>query len=223
MALNLVAASSQCLTSVSANALLSYPFTLLSTASPNATGVAYYIYDCGNNASALSNSFKIRAAGDSANTARITAADGATSDASSTSTNFVASAYQKFTYIGTSSTSRSVLLNNAGITTSAVAMTPTGINNATIGALDLLSVKANFFDGQIAHVCAWNVVLTAAELAQYQAGISPLAIRRSALLFYLPLDTNIIDVTGNTTWTNVNGATFVASNLGTYIPRPWLQ
>lgn len=223
MALNLVAASSQYLTSTSANAFLSYPFTVLATASPSSAAAAQYIFCSENNLSAVINGFRLRAAGDAGSVARITVGDGTSTNAVSTSTTYTAGTYQKYTYLGTSATSRSVLLQNAGLGTSATNLTPTGIDNATIGAGDLLTVKTGFFDGQIAHLAGWNVILSAAELAMYQAGVSPMNIRRASLLFYLPFNTDISDLTGNTTWTNVGTATIVATGPGVSIPRFWLQ
>ena len=46
---------------------------------------------------------------------------------------------------------------------------------------------SQYFDGDLADIAIWNVALTAAEVALYQAGLSPLLIRPNAIVNYWPL------------------------------------
>jgi hypothetical protein len=65
----------------------------------------------------------------------------------------------------------------------------TGMNHATIGAVvDASGSPVNFFSGRIADVAAYNVALTATEIAALAKGARPYQIRPSGLVGYWPLD-----------------------------------
>jgi urease beta subunit len=69
------------------------------------------------------------------------------------------------------------------------------------------STADRYFPGQLADIAAWNVNLTAAEIASLAKGMTPDKIRPQNLVFYAPLVRNLQDVRGGLTITNNNGAT----------------
>lgn len=76
------------------------------------------------------------------------------------------------------------------------------------------------WSGDIAEIAIWNVALTAAELTSLAAGISPLLIRPSALVSYMPLlgrHSPEIDLRGNMPLT-VTGAT-ASDHPRVFMPR----
>jgi len=85
-------------------------------------------------------------------------------------------------------------------------ITPTGLNCLSIGARVRSSVDG-YFDGQIAEVGIWNVVLTAAEIASLAKGVTCDKVRPQSLRFYAPLIRDLQDVKGGLTITNTNSAT----------------
>lgn len=56
-----------------------------------------------------------------------------------------------------------------------------------VGAIDSGSGPLFFFDGDIADVAVWSVVLTQDEIDAYNKGVSPTLIRPDKLVSYLPL------------------------------------
>ena len=95
-----------------------------------------------------------------------------------------------------------------------VAGTRNAGSNRTLvtAAANLLIGKAipgstTVFDGQIAEVGAWDVALTAAEIASLAKGITCDKARPQSLKFYAPLIRDLQDVKGGLTITNNNGAT----------------
>jgi hypothetical protein len=71
---------------------------------------------------------------------------------------------------------------------------------------DIVTANAHW-DGLIAEVGIWNVVLTAAEIASLAKGMTCDKIRPQSLVFYAPLVRDLIDAKGGLTITNNNGAT----------------
>lgn len=101
-------------------------------------------------------------------------------------------------YVSTSN--RSVFLDGAKFTNNTSA-TPSGLARTTIGAFTAAGTIA-FFDGAIAEVGIWNAALADAEIASLAAGVSPLRIRPSALVLYVPLWRDISDYRGGVSLTN---------------------
>lgn len=65
---------------------------------------------------------------------------------------------------------------------------PSGIDTGCIGAaLDDTNSPYSPFDGYIAEVAFWDVALDDAEIAAYDAGVSPALIRPGSLVSYVPL------------------------------------
>lgn len=108
-----------------------------------------------------------------------------------------------------SSTLRTVYLNAGGEGASATNLTPSSINNTTIGARYANSSLGNFADAMIAEVGIWNVALTKPEIASLANGATCNLVRPQSLVFYAPLIRNLQDIKGGLTLTNNNGATVV--------------
>lgn len=221
MAVTLSAVSSQYISGAIA-VITGYPFTMFAWFNPNTAGVSNGILDFSNTASVVTNGYKFRA--DLTNVLRYTTGDGTLTDAVSTSNNWSPATWQRGYHIGTSATARSILLNNTGLGTGAVNLTATGLNTTVIGAFDTTGVKSLFFDGSIAHVAAWNIVLSANDLAALEAGFSPFWVQRANLKMYLPLydaTSNVQDIMQSTTWTPQASPTYTASPA-VRVPRYWL-
>lgn len=90
--------------------------------------------------------------------------------------------------------------------------TPANITDTSIGCA-LRNSDAGYWDGYLAEVAIWNVVLGAGEIAALAAGYSPLFIRPASLDCYAPLVSNFQDV--------VNGTDFAYANppsVSSHIP-----
>lgn len=206
--------------STTGTTITAYPFSIVAWFNPTATGSAYMMVDISNNTSAVINCYRIRAAGDSSNTVRITAADGSSSSAVSTSTNFTASTWQRGYYIATSATARSVYLNNAGIGNDVTNLTATGISKTYIGVQNLNTVLSNFFSGSLAHVAIWNIALDSTMRSMLEAKIHPHFVARNnlvALLSFWDSGYGVTDMLGGA-WTATGSPTYSA-DPGIRIPQ----
>ena len=96
----------------------------------------------------------------------------------------------------TSATSYSSFLNGASKNTNTVSTSPTGINRVSIGLEDASTGGAPF-NGSIAEVGIWNVVLADAEIDLLAKGIKPTQLRPDKLIFYFPLISDNVTVVGN--------------------------
>ena len=82
---------------------------------------------------------------------------------------------------------RRLYLDGGNKVTNSTSRTPNGgIDRTSVGRFDDVTPDNNY-DGDIAHFAVWNVALTDAEMATLAAGISPLRVRRGALIAYWPL------------------------------------
>lgn len=191
-----------------------YPLSFFCYYNPTVSNVAMYQMALDNSASAVINGWKIRAAGDVGGPPqRMSTGDGTSNSAVSTSTNFSAATWQKAYAVLTNATSRSIYLNNAGLGTDAVSLTPTGINRSIIGALGLQAVISSWFNGSLAHVAIWNAALGATDRAMLQAGLSPKLVLQNNLVAYLPFwDSTfaVTDLFGATSWAAQNSPTYSA-------------
>ena len=106
----------------------------------------------------------------------------------------------------TANNSRTVYRNNASSGTGTATITPSGLSHVYIGATSSSSSIIKPFNGALADLAMWNVALDASERAAYNAGVSPLLIRRSSLQLYVPGIREVIDHRGGV-FTNVNTAT----------------
>lgn len=123
----------------------------------------------------------------------------------STTAGYSANTWSHACGVQSSASSRTVYLNGGNSATNTTNITPSGINQLTIGGFK--DVAGNFFNGLIAEVGIWNVALTAAEIASLADGMTCDKVRPQSLVFYAPLIRNLQDVRGGLTITNNNTAT----------------
>ena len=110
-----------------------------------------------------------------------------------------------------SATDHRLYVNGTNKYTGTASITPGGTNSTAIGVRNS-STKAMYFDGIIAHVGVWNVVLTDEEVATLANKISPLMVRRGSLVNYWPLNGNLateVDIVGGVNLTK-NGTPALA-------------
>lgn len=101
--------------------------------------------------------------------------------------------------------------NTVGNNHPAATVTPAGLDTTRIGAFLYSGGTYGAFDGRIADAAVWNAALTAAEVAQYNLGVSPLLIRPGALVSYWPLHGR---ATNEEDW--VGGRLMTATNTAAY-------
>ena len=120
---------------------------------------------------------------------------------------YVANTWQHFCGVERSASDRSVFLDGVKGTDPTGTVTPAGIDTTKIGQRDGGGLS---FDGDIGHVAIWNVGLTDGEVASLAVGVSPLKIRRDALVYYCPINGQSpeLDVVGGLNMT-VTGAVAV--------------
>lgn len=82
---------------------------------------------------------------------------------------------------------RSAFFNGANKVTTTASNVTGGFVRTQIGARRNASVTDNFFDGRIAEVGVWNVVLTDDEIASLGKGVSCALIRPQNLVLYAPM------------------------------------
>lgn len=111
-------------------------------------------------------------------------------------------------YSGASS--RAVFLNGSKTTNTTTTSTNlAGTDRTNIGAL----ISGNsHLSGRAAEIGIWNVALTDDEMSALAAGLSPLRVRPSALVYYAPLWGPIFDYVGRKSLVNQNGTTEVADH-----------
>lgn len=116
--------------------------------------------------------------------------------------------WQNITGVYASATSRTVYLNAAANVTDVTNLTPSGISDICAGGTLSSSSPIKLFNGALCDLAIWNVALTLPEIQSLNAGFSPLVIRPSALVFYVPAwNSPAIDMKGGVAMTNVNTAT----------------
>lgn len=99
----------------------------------------------------------------------------------------------------TSSASK-CFINGTGGSAGLSAHNLTGLlSKTTIGCSYSAGSRFNFFDGLLAQVAIWSMVLSDAEIASLAAGTLPSAVQAGNLVFYAPLTggTAIDTITGN--------------------------
>ncbi len=97
-----------------------------------------------------------------------------------TTTGYSSNVWHHFAAVEASATDRRAFIDGGSKGTSDKDRTPAGIDTTRIGALSTF-----LFDGDLAHIAVWNVVLSDAEIASLYGGrISPLRFRRDALISY---------------------------------------
>lgn len=107
-----------------------------------------------------------------------------------------------------SSTSRTAYFNGGNTGTDTASRVPSGLNDTEIGSYRFgSSAPEAFFDGYMAEVAMWSAALDAAEIAALAKGFSPMLIRPTSLVYYIPGLVDIVDRRG-TVWTNNNSVGF---------------
>lgn len=112
----------------------------------------------------------------------------------------------------TSSTDRRIYLNGGNSVQNTTNIAVSGVNRTDIGARWSTTI-GSYFDGDIAEVAAWDVALTAAEVATLGAGYSPLFVRPASLVAYWPIigrNSPSIDRVGGFNMTVTNAPATVA-------------
>ena len=126
--------------------------------------------------------------------------------AASTTNNTSDNTWHNFVHINTSTTHRRSVLDgdwaNSGVQTSTITVDPGAVDQYRIGASLVATIPIS---GNVAEVAVWAAALDQAEAEALAAGFSPLLIRPSALVSYVPLwrDEDNDHVTG-TVFTPVN-------------------
>ena len=128
----------------------------------------------------------------------------------STTTGFIAEAWQHAAGSFEASNARSVFLNggNKGENTSNTSAYLPNVTN--IGRIERAVNSPHFFDGFLSEAAIWNVVLTDSEIASLAKGFSPRRIRPQSLVFYAPLLRNLQDLRKGLALTAVNSPTVAA-------------
>jgi hypothetical protein len=162
------------------------PLTMVCWAKWDALGTAGILMRIGDNAatSGLLNCFSIRK---NASDAVIASTANATTQGNSSITITNANQWYHVAGVFTSSTSRTVYVDGTAGTANTTSLTPSGLDDTTIGAATYTGGIITYMNGSIAEAGIWNVVLTAAEISSLSKGISPLSIRPGNLLAYWPL------------------------------------
>jgi hypothetical protein len=103
----------------------------------------------------------------------------------------------------TSTNSRSAYVDGASTTNtdSKTSVTPTKIEYGRFGS------AAGYFTGAMAEAGIWNVALSADEITALSKGFSPLLVRPSALIHFLPMWRDLADFKGPTATNNGSTAT----------------
>jgi hypothetical protein len=132
---------------------------------------------------------------------------GGSLDTAISTTTFTTNEWNHAAGVFDSSTSRIVYLNAGGASTGGTNLTPSSINNTTIGGRYASGSLGNFANALIAEVGIWNTSLTQPEIASLSKGMTCNLVRPQSLVFYAPLIRNLVDVKGGLTLTNNNTAT----------------
>ena len=121
------------------------------------------------------------------------------------------------------STNRSIRLNGGTAVTNTTSVTNASSTNVTIGAFQTNLAVAEYFDGSIAELGIWEVVLTDAEQLMLSKGVSPLLVRPASLMLYFPLvgrNSPEIELTNSYNMTLTNSPT-VDVHPRVYMPASW--
>lgn len=202
-------------------AVTTTPLTMACWAKWNTLGTSTMLMTIGDNASTntLLNRFRINK--NATNSLVSAAANTTTSGTSVGGTIAATGTWYHCAGVFTSATSRNVYLDAVAGTANTTNVTPTSLDDTTIGASTFTGPSVGaYMDGQIAEAGIWNVALTAAEITSLAKGVSPLMIRPASLISYWPLigkTSPEIDLRSRFEMT-VNGAV-AADHPRVYMPR----
>lgn len=83
---------------------------------------------------------------------------------------------------------RVAYLDGVAATANTTSRTPTGIDRIGIGVLAISSLpQPSHMTGRLAEVGIWSTALTTADMVSLSLGVSPILVRRDALVFYDPM------------------------------------
>jgi hypothetical protein len=100
---------------------------------------------------------------------------------------FTANTWHHAAGVFTNATSRAAFIDGGNKGTDVTNVTPTNLDNVTIGAQGHSGGVFSHFSGSIAEAAIYNIALSDAEVALLAKGFSPLFIRPEALVAYWPL------------------------------------
>lgn len=126
--------------------------------------------------------------------------------AASSSTTYTTGAWHHGAAVFASSSSRAAYLDGGNKGTNASGGTNAGVNLTQIG----VGPSSKFFNGSLAEIAIWNVVLTDAEIAALATGVRPNRVRGANIVAYWPLfglNSPDIDYSGNKQNLTVTGTT----------------
>lgn len=133
---------------------------------------------------------------------------GGTSYAAESSNTFSINSWHHACGVETASDDRTVYLDGGNSGTNSNTVNPTGIDNATIGALAASGTQVAHFSGRVAECGLWSVALTADEVTMLASGIRPIYVRPQNLVMYVPLwRDEDEDYVGGVSFTATNGPT----------------
>ncbi len=95
-------------------------------------------------------------------------------------------AWHHYAAVHSSASSRYIWFNGTRGTQGTTSITSSGLNSTSIG-MERDSTPAAAWDGQIAEVAIWNVALADNEVVALSKRVSPLRVRRDALVHYWPI------------------------------------
>lgn len=147
----------------------------------------------------------------------------ATSITARTSTGYSANRWTHGCAIFESNSSRSALINGGSKVTTTTSGAPDPPDTTSIGVVRYSTgygndnIKETYYNGYIAEVGIWNVVLTDSEIASLARGYSPMIIRPNSLVAYYPLG-GIYPQNANSIFKNPYNLTAIGSP--TYVDHP---
>ncbi len=106
---------------------------------------------------------------------------------------FTANVWHHGAAVFSATNNRLAYLNGTAGTAQTNTITPSGINRTNIGSR-WATTRGSFCNGSIAEAAAWNVALTAAEIASLALGVKPSRIRPQSLVMYVPAIRSVIDI-----------------------------
>lgn len=140
---------------------------------------------------------------------------------------FTAGAWQHIAGVSTSATNHTCYRNGVAGSAVTTSVTPSGVNYTSVGRLDALG-GVDYFNGAIGECAAWNVALTAGEIAALAKGARPSMIRPESLVFYDPIfgfDSPEPDLTSGHRNLTLGGSPAFAAGPPVqpylYVPQEW--
>ena len=120
------------------------------------------------------------------NTIQLRAKTASSSSQASTTTSPSINTWHHACTVAASATDRAAFIDGGSKGISVTNRIPAGADRTSIGRRGD-STPTREWSGDIAHVAVWNVALTDDEVATLAEGISPLRVRRDALIAYWPI------------------------------------